>query len=187
MYLKQFPRAHGRGERWSKEDRSVEPSRYDRSKHDRELARPKRERCAHPVNVAEQILTIQRQGVSMLLEGHSSTLACVDRLRLSALRELHELPVPASEVVAKAVAGACPSDGCTVGAPTRHPTTAATPEEAQRIAGDRILAMARWEEGQGPPGVRQVYNLLTMHNGGIVKMEDFFDSAAAERAFAAPD
>ncbi len=53
------------------------------------------------------------------------------------------------------------------------------------IAGDRILAVAHWHEGQGPPGVDNVYNLLTMRDGRIVRMEDFFDRAAAERAFSA--
>lgn len=51
------------------------------------------------------------------------------------------------------------------------------------IAGDRILAVAQWHEGQGPPGVDRVYNLLTMRDGRIVTMDDFFDRAAAERAF----
>jgi ketosteroid isomerase-like protein len=55
--------------------------------------------------------------------------------------------------------------------------------ETVAVAGDRILAVAQWEEGQGPPGVDRVYNLLTMRDGRIVKMEDFFDRAAAERAF----
>ena len=57
--------------------------------------------------------------------------------------------------------------------------------ESVAIAGDRILAVAHWHEGQGPPGVDRVYNLLTMREGRIVKMEDFFDRAAAERAFSA--
>jgi ketosteroid isomerase-like protein len=58
--------------------------------------------------------------------------------------------------------------------------------ESVAIAGDRILSVARWHEGQGPPGVDHVYNLLTMRDGRIVKMEDFFDRPAAERAFSAP-
>jgi ketosteroid isomerase-like protein len=52
------------------------------------------------------------------------------------------------------------------------------------IAGDQILSVAHWHDGQGPPGVDRVYNLLTMRDGRIVKMEDFFDRASAERAFA---
>lgn len=59
--------------------------------------------------------------------------------------------------------------------------------ESVAIAGDRILAVAHWHEGQGPPGVDRVYNLLTMRDGRIVKMEDFFDRAAAERAFSGTD
>ena len=55
--------------------------------------------------------------------------------------------------------------------------------ESVAIAGDRILAVAYWHEDQGPPGVERVYNLLTMRDGRIVKMEDFFDRSAAERAF----
>jgi ketosteroid isomerase-like protein len=55
--------------------------------------------------------------------------------------------------------------------------------ESVAIAGDRILAVAYWHEDKGPPGVDRVYNLLTMRDGRIVKMEDFFDGAAAERAF----
>jgi ketosteroid isomerase-like protein len=55
--------------------------------------------------------------------------------------------------------------------------------ESVAIAGDRILAVAYWHEDQGPPGVDRVYNVLTMRDGRIVKMEDFFDLAAAERAF----
>ena len=55
--------------------------------------------------------------------------------------------------------------------------------EGVAIAGDRILAVAHWHEGQGPPGIDRVYNLLTMRDGRIVKMEDFFDRAAAESAF----
>jgi len=55
--------------------------------------------------------------------------------------------------------------------------------ESIAIAGDRILAVAYWHEDQGPPGVERVYNLLTMRDGRIVKMEDFFDRSAAERAF----
>jgi ketosteroid isomerase-like protein len=58
--------------------------------------------------------------------------------------------------------------------------------ESVAIAGNRILSVARWNEGQGPPGVDLVYNLLTMRDGRIVKMEDFFDRGAAERAFSAP-
>ena len=58
--------------------------------------------------------------------------------------------------------------------------------ESVAMAGDRILSVARWHEGKGPPGVDRVYNLLTMRDGRIVKMEDFFDRAAAERAFSAP-
>jgi ketosteroid isomerase-like protein len=59
--------------------------------------------------------------------------------------------------------------------------------ESVAIAGDRILSVARWHEGQGPPGVDRVYNLFTMRDGRIVKMEDFFDRAAAERAFSGTD
>jgi ketosteroid isomerase-like protein len=59
--------------------------------------------------------------------------------------------------------------------------------ESVAVAGDRILSVARWQEGQGPPGVDRVYNLLTMSDGQIVQMEDFFDRAAAERAFSAVD
>ena len=55
--------------------------------------------------------------------------------------------------------------------------------ESIAIAGDRILAVAYWHGDQGPPGVERVYNLLTMRDGRIVKMEDFFDRSAAERAF----
>ena len=55
--------------------------------------------------------------------------------------------------------------------------------ESIAVAGDRILAVAHWDEGQGPPGVDRVHNLLTMRDGRIVKMEDFFDRAAAESAF----
>jgi ketosteroid isomerase-like protein len=55
--------------------------------------------------------------------------------------------------------------------------------ESVAIAGDRILAVAYWHGDQGPLGVDRVYNLLTMRDGRIVKMEDFFDRAAAERAF----
>jgi ketosteroid isomerase-like protein len=58
--------------------------------------------------------------------------------------------------------------------------------ESVDIAGDRILSVARWHEGHGPTGVDRVYNLLTMRDGRIVKMEDFFDRAAAERAFSTP-
>ena len=58
--------------------------------------------------------------------------------------------------------------------------------ETIAIAGDRILAVANWKEDQGPQGVSRVYNLLTMRDGRIVKMEDFFDRAAAERAFSSP-
>ena len=58
--------------------------------------------------------------------------------------------------------------------------------ESVVIAGDRILAVAKWKENQGPHGVNRVYNLLTMRDGRIVKMEDFFDRAAAERAFSGP-
>jgi ketosteroid isomerase-like protein len=60
--------------------------------------------------------------------------------------------------------------------------------DAEKIAisRDRILAVARWEEGQGPPGRDGVYNLLTMSDGQIVQMEDFFDRAAAEQAFNNP-
>ncbi len=54
------------------------------------------------------------------------------------------------------------------------------------IAGDRILSVAHWHEGTGPPGVDRVYNLITMRDGRIVRMEDFFDRDAAERAFSAP-
>ena len=59
--------------------------------------------------------------------------------------------------------------------------------ESVAIAGDRILAVAYWNEDQGPPGVDRVYNLLTMRDGRIVKMEDFFDRATAERAFSGPE
>jgi ketosteroid isomerase-like protein len=59
--------------------------------------------------------------------------------------------------------------------------------ESVDIAGDRILSVAYWHEGQGPPGVDRVYNLLTMRDGLIVKMEDFFDRAAADRAFSGND
>ena len=55
--------------------------------------------------------------------------------------------------------------------------------ESVAIAGDRILAVAYWHKDQGPPGVDRAYNLLTIRDGRIVKMEDFFDLAAAERAF----
>jgi ketosteroid isomerase-like protein len=58
--------------------------------------------------------------------------------------------------------------------------------ESVAIAGDRILAVAKWKEDQGPHGVSRVYNLLTMRDGRIVKMEDFLDRAAAERAFSGP-
>jgi ketosteroid isomerase-like protein len=58
--------------------------------------------------------------------------------------------------------------------------------ETLAIAGDRILAVAHWDAGQGPPGVDRVYNLLTMRDGRIVKMEDFFERASAEEAFLAP-
>jgi ketosteroid isomerase-like protein len=58
--------------------------------------------------------------------------------------------------------------------------------ESVAIAGDRILSVAHWHEGQGPPGIDRVYNLLTMQDGRIVKMQDFFERAAAERAFSAP-
>jgi ketosteroid isomerase-like protein len=58
--------------------------------------------------------------------------------------------------------------------------------ESVAIAGDRILAVANWKEDQGPHGLNRVYNLLTMRDGRIVKMEDFFDRAAAERAFSGP-
>jgi len=58
--------------------------------------------------------------------------------------------------------------------------------ESVAIAGNRILSVARWHKGMGPPGVDRVYNLLTMRDGRIVKMEDFFDRGAAERAFSAP-
>jgi ketosteroid isomerase-like protein len=57
--------------------------------------------------------------------------------------------------------------------------------ESVAISGDRILTVACWQKGQGPPGVDRVYNLLTMREGRIVRMEDFFDRAAAERAFTA--
>ena len=55
--------------------------------------------------------------------------------------------------------------------------------ESVAIEGDRILGTARWEEGQGPPGRDHVYNLLTMQDGRIVRVEDFFDRDTAERAF----
>ena len=56
--------------------------------------------------------------------------------------------------------------------------------ESVTISGDRILSVARWSEGQGPPGVERVYNLLTMRDGLIIRMEDYFDRATAERRFA---
>ena len=59
--------------------------------------------------------------------------------------------------------------------------------ESVDIRGDRILAVARWEEGQGPPGRDRVYNLLTMRDGLIVRMEDRFERREAEAAFNAPD
>ena len=59
--------------------------------------------------------------------------------------------------------------------------------ESVAIAGDRILAVAYWHEDQGPPGVERVYNLLTMRDGRIVKMEDFFDRSAAERALSSTE
>ena len=55
--------------------------------------------------------------------------------------------------------------------------------ESVAIAGDRILAVAHWEDDQGPPGRDRVYNLLTLKGGRIVRMEDFFDRDAAEHAF----
>jgi ketosteroid isomerase-like protein len=58
--------------------------------------------------------------------------------------------------------------------------------ESVAIAGDRILAVANWKEDQGPQGVSRVYNVLTMRDGRIVKMEDFSDRAAAERTFSGP-
>jgi ketosteroid isomerase-like protein len=58
--------------------------------------------------------------------------------------------------------------------------------EIVATSGDRILAVAHWREGQGPPGVDRVYNLLTMREGRILEMEDFFDGAAAQRAFSNP-
>ena len=57
--------------------------------------------------------------------------------------------------------------------------------ESVAISGNRILAVAHWEEGQGPPGCDCVYNLLTLEDGRIVRMEDFFKRDAAERAFRA--
>jgi len=59
--------------------------------------------------------------------------------------------------------------------------------ETVAMAGDRILAVAYWNQDQGPPGVDRVYNLLTMRDGRIAKIEDFFDRAAAERAFSGPE
>jgi ketosteroid isomerase-like protein len=59
--------------------------------------------------------------------------------------------------------------------------------ESVAIAGDRILSVARWHEGHGPPGVDRIYNLLTMRDGRIVKMQDFLDRAAAERAFSSTE
>jgi ketosteroid isomerase-like protein len=55
--------------------------------------------------------------------------------------------------------------------------------ESVSISGDRIPAVARWDEGQGPPGVDRVYNLLAMRDGLVVRMNDYFDAAAAQRAF----
>jgi len=57
--------------------------------------------------------------------------------------------------------------------------------ESVEIRGDRILAVARWEQNEGPPGRDRVYNLLTMRDGLIVRMEDCFDRAEAEAAFTA--
>ena len=59
--------------------------------------------------------------------------------------------------------------------------------ESLAISGDLILAVARWNDGDAPPGVDRVYNLLTMRDGRIVRMEDFFDRDAAERALLPPD
>jgi len=59
--------------------------------------------------------------------------------------------------------------------------------ETVAMAGDRILAVAYWNQDQGPPSVDRVYNLLTMRDGRIAKIEDFFDRAAAERAFSSPE
>jgi ketosteroid isomerase-like protein len=58
--------------------------------------------------------------------------------------------------------------------------------ETIAIAGDRILAVANWKQDEGPHAVSRVYNLLTMRDGQIVKMEDFLDPAAAERALSSP-
>jgi ketosteroid isomerase-like protein len=54
--------------------------------------------------------------------------------------------------------------------------------EEVAIAGDMILSVVHWRDGQAPPGVDRIYNQLTMRDGRIVKMEDFVDRAAAERA-----
>jgi ketosteroid isomerase-like protein len=58
--------------------------------------------------------------------------------------------------------------------------------ESIDISGDRVFAVARWQEGQGPEGRERVFSLLTMRDGRIVRMQDFFDRRAAEQAFRTP-
>jgi ketosteroid isomerase-like protein len=58
--------------------------------------------------------------------------------------------------------------------------------ESIDVSDDRIFAVARWQEGHGPEGRDRVYSLLTMRDGLIVRMQDFFDRAAAEHAYRTP-
>lgn len=58
--------------------------------------------------------------------------------------------------------------------------------ESMDLSGDRVFAVARWREGKGPEGRDRVYSLLTLRDGRIIRMEDFFDRSEAERALGKP-
>lgn len=51
------------------------------------------------------------------------------------------------------------------------------------VSGDTILAVARWKAGTGPDGRDRVFSVVTLRDGRIVRMQDYFDRAAAEAAF----
>lgn len=59
--------------------------------------------------------------------------------------------------------------------------------ESVDLSGDRVFAVARWQEGKGPEGRERVYSVLTLRDGRIIRMEDFFDRTEAERAFVKPE